>query len=96
VSEIEPRAESDRPPRGPRPPAPPATGEPGDGPDPADPGPPIEVRLGTMLVGDLGNRRTDARVLQAILLRDGIVAAWLRGRGIDASDVDEAFPGSGW
>ena len=81
------------PPGGPRPPAPPATGEPPSGaPDPADPGPPITVRLDDLLLGDLGNRRVDARLLQALLLRDGLLAAWLRGRGIDAGAVAEAFP----
>src|SRR5215213_5461107 len=55
-------------PGGPGPPAPPSTGEPpSPGPDPADPGPPITVRLDDLLLGDLGNQRVDARLLQAIL-----------------------------
>jgi hypothetical protein len=59
----EPAASSARPPGGPRPPAPPATGEPNRRPDPADPGPPITVRLGHVLIGDLGHPRVDARLL---------------------------------
>src|SRR5690349_10096815 len=93
----EPQASSERPPGGPVPPAPPATGDPpGRGPDPADPGPPITVRLDDLLLGDLGNPRVDARLLRAVLLRDGRVAEWLRGHGIDDDAVEEAFPGSGW
>jgi hypothetical protein len=65
-------------------------------PDPADPGPPITVRLDELLVGDLGNQRVDARLLQAILLRDQHVAEWLRSQGVDAAAVEEAFPGTGW
>jgi hypothetical protein len=38
----------------------------------------------------------DARLLQAILLRDRQVAEWLRSRGIDAAAVEAAFPGTGW
>jgi hypothetical protein len=92
----EPSPELARPPGGPPPPAPPGTGEPGGGPDPADPGPPIPVALGPSLLGDLGNPRVDARLLTAILLRDGHAARWLRSRGVDAAAVEEAFPGSGW
>jgi hypothetical protein len=92
----EPAAQSARPPGGPRPPAPPATGEPGRRPDPADPGPPITVRLDDLLLGDLGNPRVDARLVRAILLRDGRVAEWLHTRGIDADAVEDAFPGSSW
>jgi hypothetical protein len=32
------------------------------------------VRLGDLLVGDLGNARVDARLIRAVLLRDGAVA----------------------
>ena len=85
-----------QPPDGPRPPAPPATGEPSGAPDPADPRPPIEVRLDDYLLGDLGNARVDARLLNAILLRNGKVAAWVRSHGIEAADVEVAFPGSDW
>ena len=92
----EPDAKSVRPPGGPRPPAPPATGEPEGGPSPSDPGPPITVRLDDLVLGDLGNARVDARLLSALLARDGRVAQWLRGRGLDVEDVEAAFPGSTW
>jgi hypothetical protein len=92
----EPQAHLARPPGGPGPPAPPATGDPGRGPDPADPGPAIPVRLGDRLIGDLGAPNVDARLLGAILLRDGRVAAWLRGEGVDVADVERAFPGGRW
>jgi hypothetical protein len=85
-----------RPPGGPSPPAPPAAGDAGGGPDPSDPGEPITVQLGQQLLGDLGNARVDARLLSAILLRDGHVAAWLRERQIGVEDVENAFPGSRW
>lgn len=79
------------------PPAPPTTGEPpGRGPDPRDPGPPITVRLDDLLLGDLGNARVDARLLQAILIRDRHVADWLRAQGIDPDSVERAFPGTRW
>jgi hypothetical protein len=54
------------------------------------------VHLDELLLGDLGNQRVDARLLRAILLREGNVARWLRSRGIDADAVEDAFPGSGW
>ena len=85
-----------RPPGGPAPPAPPGTAEPRDGPDPRDPGPPIEVRLGKRLIGDLGNARVDARLLTAILLRGGAVGEWLADKGITTAAVEEGFPGSDW
>lgn len=85
-----------RPPGGPTPPAPPGTDEPGRSPDPRDPGPPITVRLDELLLGDIGNARVDARLLNAVLLREGVVARWLRARGIDVADVEGAFPQSGW
>jgi len=69
---------------------------PSPGPDPADPGPPITVRLDDLLLGDLGNQRVDARLLQAILLRDRHVPEWLRSRGIEADAVEDAFPGTRW
>ena len=84
-----------RPPGGPSPPAPPATGD-AAGPDPTDPGNPIVVQLGQQLLGDLGNARVDARLLSAILVRDGRVAAWLREQQIDVEEVETAFPGSRW
>lgn len=94
---LEPETAGTRPPGGPGPPAPPSTGEPpSPGPDPADPGPPITVRLDDLLLGDLGNQRVDARLLQAVLLRDRHVAEWLRSQGIDADAVEDAFPGTRW
>jgi hypothetical protein len=86
----EPLPEFERPPRPPTPPAPPSTG--GPSPDPSNPGPPIEVRLGPRLLGDLGNSRVDARMLHAILLRDRSVADWLRRRGVTSDSIREAFP----
>jgi hypothetical protein len=53
------------------------------------------VRLDDLLLGDLGNARVDARLLHAMLLRDGRVAEWLRSFGVDADVVESAFPGSG-
>lgn len=57
---------------------------------------PSSVQLGQQLLGDLGNPRVDARLLSAILTRDGRVAAWLRDRQIDLDDVESAFPGTRW
>jgi hypothetical protein len=54
------------------------------------------VRLDELLLGDLGNARVDARLLRALLLRDGRVAGWLRDRGVDQASVGEAFPGTAW
>jgi hypothetical protein len=54
------------------------------------------VRLDDLLLGDLGNARVDARLLHAMLLRDGRVAEWLRRLGVDADAVESAFPGSVW
>lgn len=84
-----------RPPGGPSPPAPPVTGD-AAGPDPSDPGNPVVVQLGQQMLGDLGNPRVDARLLSAILTRDGRVAAWLRDQQIDLDDVENAFPGTRW
>jgi hypothetical protein len=93
----EPDATSARPPGGRLPPAPPTTSEPpGRGPNPADPGPPITVRLDDLLLGDLGHPRVDARLLRAVLLRDGRVAQWLRSQRVDGDAVEAAFPDSGW
>jgi len=50
------------------------------------------VKLGSLLLGDLGNPRVDARLLTAMLLRDSRVADWLRARGVDLEDVRSAFP----
>jgi len=66
------------------------------GPDPSDPGPPIGVRLDELALGDLGNARVDARLTQAILLRDKRFATWLRERGVTPDAIEGAFPGSRW
>lgn len=94
----EPQTDPDfgSPPGGGAPPAPPGMGQPGDGVNPSDPGPPIRVRLEDHVLGDLGSSRTDARLLSAILVRNGRVGQWLRDRGLEVSDVEETFPGSGW
>lgn len=95
MPETDPQGSSP-PPTGP-PPAPPGLGEPpGGDPDPSDPGPPIVVMLDDLGLGDLGNAVVDARLLQAILLRDGTVARWLRSVGVDLGSVEAAFPGTGW
>jgi len=47
----------------------------------------VMVRLNEDAIGDLGNPRADARVLLAILERDGPIAAWLRERGVDEAVV---------
>jgi ATP-dependent Clp protease ATP-binding subunit ClpA len=47
------------------------------------PGQALVARLGNLAVGDVGNPRTDTRLLLAILDRNGPMAAWLRERGID-------------
>lgn len=94
---LEPETAGAKPPSGPAPPAPPTTGEPpGRGPDPGDPGPPITVRLDDLLLGDLGNQRVDARLLHALVLRDGRVGQWLISQGVDVDAVERAFPGTGW
>jgi len=49
-----------------------------------------------LLLGDLGNTLVDVRLLNAILLRGGRVAKWLRSEGIDLDKVDTKFPGGGW
>ena len=54
------------------------------------------VQLDDLKLGDMGNARVDARLLQAILVRDQKVAEWLRNRGVQIQSVEEAFPGSGW
>jgi hypothetical protein len=78
------------------PPAPPGVDEPGHRPDPRDPGRPITVRLDDWLVGDLGHPRVDARLLDAVLLRDGRVGRWLQDRGVSINDLEESFPDTGW
>lgn len=93
----QPQSEAVRqPPPGGAPPAPPGTDAPRSGPDPRDPGPAITVRLDETLLGDLGHPNVDARLLTALLLRDGEVGRWLRRRGVRVDDVEQAFPGPGW
>ena len=41
------------------------------------------------LIGDLGNPRTDVRLIGAILRRDGRAAGWLRTTGVDEAWVRE-------
>jgi hypothetical protein len=50
-------------------------------------GDPVPVALGRDLIGDLGNPRTDARVLLAMLAKDGRSAALLREHGLDEAAV---------
>jgi ATP-dependent Clp protease ATP-binding subunit ClpA len=54
-----------------------------------DDGHPVEVTLGDELIGDLGNPRTDVRVIGAILRADGRAAGWLRASGVDEAWVRE-------
>jgi hypothetical protein len=65
-------------------------------PDPSNDASPIEARLDTMVMGNLGSSDADGRLLIAILLRNREVAAWLQSRGVDVDDVEAAFPGSRW
>jgi hypothetical protein len=37
-----------------------------------------------------------ARLLQALLLREGRVAEWLLSQGVDVDAVEKAFHGCGW
>ncbi|MEN3283446.1 MAG: ATP-dependent Clp protease ATP-binding subunit ClpC [Solirubrobacteraceae bacterium] len=50
-------------------------------------GDPVPVALGRDLIGDLGNPRTDARVLLAMLAKGGRSAALLREHGLDEAAV---------
>jgi hypothetical protein len=47
------------------------------------------VTIGDEVIGDLGNPRTDVRMVGAILRRDGLAAGWLRAAGIDEAWVRE-------
>lgn len=50
---------------------------------------PLVVTIGDELIGDLGNPRTDVRMVGAILRRDGRAAGWLRTAGVDEAWVRE-------
>jgi ATP-dependent Clp protease ATP-binding subunit ClpC len=52
-----------------------------------DPGELVEVALGRKLIGDLGNPRVDARLLLAMLEKDGAGAKLLREHGVDEDAV---------
>jgi ATP-dependent Clp protease ATP-binding subunit ClpC len=43
----------------------------------------LVARLNNVALGDVGSPRVDARLLLAILDRNGPMAAWLRERGVD-------------
>lgn len=65
-------------------------------PDPSDPAAVMTVDLDDLRLGELGDRDADASLLCAIALRRGRMGHWLAGHGIEAADVEAAFPGSGW
>src|SRR5215211_1753429 len=96
MREPETQAAGHRPPGGAKPPAPPGTDEPRHRPDLRNPGPPITVRLDDVLLGDLGNQRVDALLLNALLLRGGRVGTWLEHQGSSPAQVEKTFPASGW
>jgi ATP-dependent Clp protease ATP-binding subunit ClpC len=54
----------------------------------------VVVRLGDDVVGDLGHARVDARLLLAILERNGPMAAWLRERGVDEPTLRRMLEGA--
>lgn len=54
------------------------------------------MRLDELLLGDVGHPNVDARLLTAVLLRDGSVGKWLRRRGVGLDDVEQAFPSTSW
>jgi hypothetical protein len=49
-----------------------------------------------LLLGDLGHPTIDARLLAALLLRDGTVGRWLGARGVQLDAVYASFPDSRW
>lgn len=95
ADELVPDETVKRPPGGPTPPAPPTPAD-DDGVDPSDPGPPILVRFNEQVIGDLGHPRVDARLVSAILIRQGRFATWLHDQGIDLRDLQRAFPDATW
>jgi len=54
------------------------------------------VRFDELILGDLGNPHVDARILTALLLREGKVAEWLRSHAIELEAIVRDFPGSDW
>jgi ATP-dependent Clp protease ATP-binding subunit ClpC len=54
----------------------------------------VVARLGERVVGDLGHARVDARLLLAILERNGPMAAWLRERGVDEPTLRRMLEGA--
>jgi ATP-dependent Clp protease ATP-binding subunit ClpC len=54
----------------------------------------VVARLGDRVVGDLGHARVDARLLLAILERNGPMAAWLRERGVDEPTLRRMLEGA--
>lgn len=65
-------------------------------PDPSNPTAVIEVDLQRLRVGSLGDTAADGRIVCAIALRRGQVGRWLSSLGVDAADIEAAFPGAGW
>jgi hypothetical protein len=65
-------------------------------PDPSNPAAVVDIELHRRLVGELGDTAADASVLSAITLRRGRVSEWLASLGVDAAEVEAAFPGSCW
>jgi ATP-dependent Clp protease ATP-binding subunit ClpA len=53
----------------------------------------VVARLGERVLGDLGHARVDARLLLAILERNGPMAAWLRERGVDEPTLRRMLEG---
>ncbi len=47
-----------------------------------------------MSLGELGSARVDARLLLAILERNGPMAAWLRERGVDEPTLRRMLEGA--
>jgi ATP-dependent Clp protease ATP-binding subunit ClpC len=54
----------------------------------------VVARLGERVLGDLGHARVDARLLLAILERNGPMAAWLRERGVDEPTLRQMLEGA--
>jgi hypothetical protein len=52
--------------------------------------------VASLRVGDLGHQVVDARLLLAILLRDGPLGRWLAERGVTREAVERGFGPTGW